>query len=86
MPILTLPSDRRVRFLRRSYWRFQAVSRVFAPAKKKTALRLEEYSGEEDEEYGSWVLLESIAGAGGEAVGDTPGGAPAAAPEAAGPV
>ena len=32
-----------------------------------TALRLEEYGGEEDEEYGSWVLLEPTAGAGGEA-------------------
>ena len=45
-----------------------------------TALRLEDYGGEDDDEYGSWVLLESTAG--GEAEGD----APAAAPEAAGSV
>ena len=39
----------------------------------------EDYGGEDEDEYGSWVLLESTAPAGGEAEGD----APAAAPEAA---
>ena len=45
-----------------------------------TALRLEDYGGEDDDEYGSWVLLESTAG------GETEGNAPAAAPEVAGSV
>ena len=45
-----------------------------------TALRLEEYGGEADDEYGSWVLLEPAAD-GGEAEGDAP-----EAPEAAGSV
>jgi hypothetical protein len=45
-----------------------------------TALRREEYGGEEDDEYGSWVLLESTAG--GEAEGDAP--AEVVVPEAVG--
>ena len=46
-----------------------------------TALRLKDiYGSEDDDEYGSWVLLESTAG--GEAEGD----APATAPEAPGSV
>ena len=47
-----------------------------------TALRLEDYGGEDDDEHGSWVLLESTAG--GEAEGDAPAAAPD--PEAAGSV
>ena len=45
-----------------------------------TALRLEDYGGEDGDEYGSWVLLDSTTG--GEAEGD----APAAAPDEAGSV
>ena len=40
--------------------------------------RLEEYGGEEGDEYGSWVLLEPTAGSG-EVEGDTPASAPVAA-------